>query len=512
MSQIIIGLDIGTGGCKTVAFDVNGRIVAEAFEEYRVYLHQMNWAEQDPEEWWNAAKLALKKITSKLPSESVIGIGLTSQREAFVPIDKAGEKLYNSIIWLDMRAIQQKDEIEKLIPPERVLKITGVPVDHIFSAAKLLWLKKNLPNVFRKIDVILFAKDYIAFKLCGVKATDHSMASRTMLFDINKLKWSDEICESLEISMDILPEVKGSWEVVGEVSSSASEQTGLPPGVPIVSGGGDRPCEALGAGVYVEGDVNIGTGTGTVFEASLSKAKPDPKGLIDCCCHVVPNTWEYEVIINATGESLRWFRDNFGYEEAYKAKEENISPYVLFDRIAANVPPGAGGLFYYPYLWGARAPKFDPLARSAFIGFTHAHRKSDFIRAILEGVAFQYSETLQLVRGLGVDVRRITMTGGEAKSNLWNQIKTDVLGMSIHVPEVLDAAALGSCILVSVGVKVYADFKTAVAKMVRISKTYNPNPKAHSEYAKLIKAYQKIYEHYKECFKILAELSTAEST
>jgi xylulokinase len=512
MSQIIIGLDIGTGGCKTVASDVDGRIIAEAFEEYQVYHPQMNWAEQDPEEWWKAAQLALKKITSKISSERIIGIGLTSQREAFVPIDKAGEKLYNSIIWLDMRAIPQKDKIEKLIPPERVLKIAGVPVDHIFSAAKILWLKDNLPNIFQKIDSILFAKDYIAFKLCGVKTTDRSMASRTMLFDIHKLQWSDEICEPLGIPMDILPEVKGSWEVVGEVGSNASEQTGLPQGVPVVSGGGDRPCEALGAGAYAEGDINIGTGTGTVFEVPLSKAKPDPKGLIDCCCHVVPDTWEYEVIINATGESLRWFRDNFGYEEVYKAREENISPYVLFDRIAANVSLGAGGLLYYPYLWGARAPKFNPLARSAFIGFTHAHRKSDFIRAILEGVAFQYSETLQLVRELGVDVRRITVTGGEAKSNLWNQIKADALGMSLHVPEVLDAAALGSCILASVGVKVYANFQTAVAQMVRIPKTYNPNPKAHSEYTKLIKAYQKVYEHYKECFKILAELSTAENT
>ncbi|MBS7611137.1 xylulokinase [Candidatus Bathyarchaeota archaeon] len=507
MSQIVIGVDIGTGGCKTIASDVNGRIIAEAFEEYSVYHPQMNWAEQDPEEWWKAARITLKQITSKISSDRIIGVGLTSQREAFAPLDKAGEKLYNSIIWLDMRAVLQKNKIEKLIPPRRVLEITGVPVDHIFSAAKILWIKDNLPDVFRKINRILFAKDYIAFKLCNVKSTDRSMASRTMLFDVHRLQWSHEICESLEIPVDILPEVKGSWEVVGEVDSRASEQTGLPVGVPVVSGGGDRPCEALGAGTYREGDVNIGTGTGTVFEVPVSKPKPDPRGLIDCCCHVVPDTWEYEIIINATGESLRWFRDNFGHEEVYKAREEGVSPYILFDRMAAEVPPGAGGLFYYPYLWGARAPKFDLLARSAFIGFTHAHKRPAFIKSILEGVAFQYSETLQLVRELGVDIKRITMTGGEVKSNLWNQIKADVLGMYIHVPEVLDAAALGSCILASIGAKAYADFETAVKHMIRISKTYNPNPKAHSEYAKLLKAYQKVYEYYEQCFKILADIS-----
>lgn len=508
MSQIVIGIDIGTGGCKTVASDINGRIVAEAFEEYSVHHPQLNWAEQDPEEWWRAARLTLKQVTSKIPSDRIVGVGLTSQREAFVPLNKAGEKLYNSIIWLDMRTVAQKDEIEKLISPRKVLEITGVPVDYIFSAAKILWIKENLPDIFQKIDRILFAKDYIAFKLCGVKATDRSMASRTMLFDIHKLQWSHEICESLEVPIDILPEVKGSWEVVGEVDSEASEQTGLPMGVPVVSGGGDRPCEALGAGAYKEGYVNIGTGTGTVFEVPLSKPKPDPKGLIDCCCHVVPDTWEYEIIINATGESLRWFRDNFGYEEVHKAKEEGISPYVLFDKMAATVPPGAGGLFYYPYLWGARAPKFNLLARSAFIGFTHAHKKPAFIRAILEGVAFQYSETLQLVRELGVNVRRITMTGGEVKSSLWNQIKADVLGADLHIPEVLDAAALGACILASVGVKAYLDFESAVNQMVRISKIYNPNLEIHKRYVKLFEVYKKVYEHYEKCFIMLSELSS----
>ncbi len=506
-NPVVIGIDIGTGGCKTVAFDLEGHLIAEAFKEYKVYHPQINWAEQDPEDWWRAVCFTLRIITSKLNPEDVIAIGLTSQREAFVPLDKKGNKLYNSIIWLDLRALPQENKIKELIPLRRVLEITGVPIDHIFSAPKILWIKENLPDIFQRIDSILFTKDYIAFKLCGEKATDYSMASRTMLFDIHKLQWSEEICEILGIPIDKLPPLKGSWEVVGEVTSEVSKLTGLPKGTPVTIGGGDRPCEALGAGVFKEGDINIGTGTGTVFEVPLSKPKPDPQGLIDCCCHVVPNTWEYEIIINATGESLRWFRDNFGYEEICKSKEKGSSPYELFDKVAAKIPPGAKGLFYYPYLWGARAPKFNPIARATFIGFTHAHQKPAFIRAILEGVAFQYIETLQIIERLGIHVKRITMTGGEAKSNLWNQIKADILGMSIEIPEVLDAAALGACILASIGVKACRDFRDSTKKMVRISKRYTPAPRVHNEYTKLYRAYQEVYNHLKECFKILSKIT-----
>ena len=508
VDQVVIGIDVGTGGCKTVAFDLEGHLIAEAFREYPIHHPRMDWAEQDPDDWWRTTCATLREVISKLDPGSILAVGLTSQREAFVPLDRRGRKLYDSIIWLDMRTIPQEEEIKRLISPERVLRVTGLPVDYIFSAAKLLWFKKNLPNVFKSIDRILFAKDYVAFKLCGEIATDYSMASRTMLFDIHRLCWSEEVCEALDIPVSILPKVIGSWEIVGEVTGEASESTGLPSGTPVVSGGGDRPCEALGAGVFVEGDINIGTGTGTVIEVPLSKPLPDPKGLIDCCCHVVPKTWEYEVIINATGGSLRWFRDNFGYEEVSRSREEGTSPYAIFDQMASDVPVGSNGLFYYPYLWGARAPKFDPLARSAFIGFTYAHGKPAFLRSILEGVAFQYIETLDLVRDLGVQIKRITMTGGEAKSRLWTQIKADVLGVSIEVPEVLDAAALGACILAAMGVGAYRDFDSAVRKMVRVSRIYHPRPETHEKYVKLYEAYQEVYNRYKECFEILAKIAS----
>ncbi len=504
--QVVVGVDIGTGGCKVVVFDLEGHLVAEAFKEYPVYHPRTDWAEQDPDEWWKAACSAMKQALSRSRACEVVAVGLTSQREAFVPIDKEGKKLYNSIIWLDLRAVPQEKEIKKLIPPSEVLEITGVPVDYIFSAPKLLWLKENKPEVLSRAKVILFAKDYIAFKLCGEIATDYSMASRTMLFDIRRLRWSEKICEALRIPMELLPPVKGAWEVVGEVTTEASKLTGLPKGTPVVTGGGDRPCEALGAGAYEEGLVNIGTGTGTVFEVPLSKPRPDPRGLIDCCCHVVPATWEYEIIINATGESLRWFRDNFGYEELCIAREKGTSAYVLFDQEASGIPPGAEGLLYYPYLWGARAPKFNPQARAAFVGITHAHRRPHFIRAILEGVAFQYVGTLQLIEALGIKIRRISMTGGEARSDLWNQIKADVLGRKIEIPQVLDAAALGACILAAVGVGAYRDFRTAVSKMVRIARAYTPNPERHEKYMRVYATYQRVYELLEDSFRILASM------
>ncbi len=307
-------------------FDLEGREVFDASAEYPVYHPELNWAEQDPDEWWAAAVETISKATQRISAADIAAVAVDSQREAVVPIDKGGRKLANSMIWLDERAVPQQKEIEKLISKERVLEITGVPIDYIFSAPKILWIKENQPSVYNQTACFLCAKDFIVFKLTGQRVTDYTMASRTMLFNIKELMWSDEICDAIGVPIDLLPKARGSWETVGEVEGRASRLTGLRRGTPVVGGGGDRPCEALGAGAVREGLVNIGTGTGTVFEVPLSEPKPDTRGRIDCCSHVVPSLWEYEVIINATGGSLRWFRDNFGAEETEKGRKPADQP------------------------------------------------------------------------------------------------------------------------------------------------------------------------------------------
>lgn len=318
----ILSIDLGTSSCKTIIFTLDGRKVSSAYEEYPVIRPQPGWAEQDPLTWWKAVTRTIREALKrgKVKGREIIGLAVSSQREAVVPIH--GEQvLYNAIIWLDNRTLPQVEQIKKTFESKKILSITGLNISPVFSASKILWLKDNASECFKKTECFLFPKDYIIFKLTGEKVTDYSMASRTMLFDIRKKQWSDEICSAFGIDLDKLPPVKESNAIVGEISAKASKETSLPPGIPVVNGGGDRPCECFGAGVIDEGLVNIGTGTGTSFEVPLREPRPDEKVGVNCCCHVIPNMWEYEFSISTTGAILRWFRDVFGYEEISKAKK-----------------------------------------------------------------------------------------------------------------------------------------------------------------------------------------------
>lgn len=503
-NPLVVGVDVGTGGCKVVAFDLEGHQVASAFREYTVLHPRVGWAEQDPNDWWRAAVEALREVTGSVGAESIEAVGLSSQREAFAPLDREGKVLHNAIIWLDSRATKQEEWVRQRLSTKRVLEITGLPVDQMFSAVKLLWLKEERGSIFRNISRVLFAKDYVAYKLTGEPCTDYSMASRTMLLDVRKLVWSGELCEELGIPLEILPPLKGAWEVVGEVTSQAAELTGLKKGTPVVSGGGDRPCEALGAGAVDEGDVNIGTGTGTCFEVPLNEPRPDPKMRIDTCVHVAPLRWEYEIVVNATGESLRWFRDHLGRFEVEEAERRGVSPYDVLLEEASRVSPGSDGLLYYPYLWGAKAPFFNARAKALFLGLTHAHTRAHLVRAILEGVAYHYKGVFELLKELKVQVRRVTMTGGEVKGELWNKIKASVSGVMISLPRISDAASLGAAMLAAVGSGHYSTVQQAVESMVRIERRVEPDPGLEVAYAELYEKYISVYRRLEGVFEELS--------
>lgn len=499
----LLGLDSGTSACKAVLFTVEGKPVAEASADHPIYHPKPGWAEQDPEEWWRAAVQAVSSVLRKAEAkpEDVVGLSVDSQREAVVFLDRNGVNLGRSIIWLDRRAAPQAEAIRETLGEKRILEATGLPVDFIFSAPKILWVKQNTPETYLKTWKILCAKDYIVYKLTGVPATDYSMASRTMLFDLNQRRWSDSICEALNIDVDLLPEPLGSWETVGEVTSKAAEATGLKPGTPVAAGGGDRPCEALGAAAVDEGSVNIGTGTGSVFEIPLEKPRPDGKMRFDCCFHVTPDRWEYEGIVNATGGSLRWFKENFGFKEEAEASKRKISVYKILDEEAEETPLGCEGLYYYPHLWGARLPRPNPKAKAVFYGILHSHTRGHFVRAVLEAAAFQYLGTLKALKELGVEPRRVTMVGGETRSKLWNQIKADVTGLTIEIPKVSEAAALGSAILGGVAAGVYREPRRAALEIVEVAEVYKPDVEAHRKYLEVYREYMDIYTHLEETFK-----------
>ncbi|MEM2901997.1 MAG: xylulokinase [Candidatus Bathyarchaeia archaeon] len=499
-------MDAGTTSCKTILFNLNGEVVASKSKDYPVHYPKPTWAEQSPEHWWRAAAESVKAIIQEtgIDAESILGVGVDSQREAPVLLDRHGTTLTNSIIWLDRRTLKQAKEIEEKLPREYVVKKTGLPIDYFYTAPKILWFKEEKPRIFSKVKKILFPKDYIIFKLTGQYVTDYSMASRTMLFDINQRAWCDEICEGLEIPVEALPEVKDSWEKVGEVQESASKATGINVGTPVAGGGGDRPCEALGAAVINPGEINIGTGTGTVLTAPLEKPVVDLKGRFDCCCHVVPDRWEYEGLILTTGASLKWFRDHFCHEELKKAFEVQADPYTIMDEEAGKVPPGSEGLLYYPYPMGGKSPVFNDQAKACFYGFTLAHTKRHFIRAILEGVAYQYGATINILRELGIHVRRASLVGGESRSDLWNSIKASATGIPMTVMKVSDAAALGSAILGGLASEAFSSVSKAVRKMVKAKKTFKPGGRDRGKYRVLQEKYWRVYQEIQKGYQFIA--------
>jgi xylulokinase len=505
-AKFLLGVDCGTTACKAVLFDLTGRRIASETSEYGIFHPHPSWAEQDPDWWWDAVVRNVRNLIRrrKIAGKSVICVAVDSQREAVVPLDVYGKKLFNSIIWLDKRTIPIAKEIRNRLSPEMVIEKTGVSIDYFFSAAKILWIKKEKPQVFEQIRNIVFPKDYVEYKLTGALITDYSMASRTMLFDIRKRIWDEEICVTLGIPLEILPQIKGSWEIIGEVTEEAAKKTGLAKNTPVVCGGGDRPCEALGAGVITPGHVNVGTGTATAIEVPLIDPAPDKKGRIDCCCHVVPDTWEYEAVIMTTGASLRWFRDTFGHEEVKSAQRTGQDPYACFDKLAQKVNEGSDMLFYYPYLMGAKSPKFNDLAKGVFFGLTLGHSKPHFVRAILEGVAFQYIETLEMLGKLGVNVKEFSMVGGETKSSTWNRIKADILGIPIRIPEASETtAALGSAILAGVGARIYRSIEEGVERCIRSAETYNPRIEVHEKYMRIYEKYRKVYDSLDVAYKII---------
>ncbi|RJS93935.1 xylulokinase [Candidatus Bathyarchaeota archaeon] len=505
MTKYLIGVDLGTSACKTVIFSLEGKKISDAQREYPIYHPKPTWAEQKPLEWWKAAVETIRESIKKagIKEDEIVGVSVDSQREAVVPISKEGKELYNSIIWLDGRTRLQAERIKNAMSEEEILSITGSGINLVFSASKILWLKEKEPRVFEKTKVFLCAKDYIVYKLTGQPATDYSMASRTLLFDIKKRRWSEEICSAIGISIDKLPPVKESIAIIGEATSEASKETLLPRGVPVVNGGGDRPCECLGAGAVHEGQVNIGTGTGTAVEVPLTTPRIDEKARIPCCCHVIPDTWEYEAIIATTGASLRWFRDQFGTDEKAEAERTGRSPYDILVEEASHIKPGSDGLLFYPYLTGAYSPKFNEKVRGVFFGVSVSHTKAHFIRAILEGIAFQYFETFKILEDLGVKIETASMVGGETRSETWNQIKADITGIEIRIPEVDDAAALGAALLAGTGTGEYSSLRKAAEETVRVKKIYKPKADSRKAYLEAYKRYRTVYKYIERAYEAL---------
>ena len=481
MTELVLAIDSGTTGVRSMFFDKSGNVIASAYSEFDSVHPHPSWVEQRAESWWEKTCETIQHCIKEgsINPERVVAISVTNQRETVVPIDKDGRPLRNAIVWQDRRTVKQCKWIEEQLPPVQVYTITGLTIDPYFTAPKILWIRENEKAIYDRTDKFLLVHDYLIYKLSGELVTDHSNASRTLLFDLREGQWSETMLDSLGISQDKLPESVQSGTPIGELNERAAHETGLKQGTPIIAGGGDQQCAALGVGVVREGMIKITTGTGTFLLAHSNNVKLDPARRVVCSRHVVPNAFVVEASMFTTGAALKWYRDNLGSEEIGIADERGVDPYDIITEAAEKSPPGAEGVIHIPHFVGAGAPNWNPHARGIFAGLALGHSRHHLIRAILEGVSYEIRTNIEVMHELGLPSKQVRVTGGASKSE--------------------EATAVGAAILAFKGVNVFKSVTQASEEMV---KTLDPlEPRAET-----LDVYEKGYSTFKALYDAISEI------
>ncbi len=504
----VASLDLGTTGCRTFIFDLEGKVISSDYQEWNSFFPSPSHVEQDAELWWSALKKTIDNAInkSKINNQDILSISITNQRETIVPVDKNGEPLHNALVWQDRRTTKQVEFIKKTLGSNKIYKTTGLTIDPYFSATKILWFKDNKPSIYQKTHKFLLVSDFILFKLTGKFVTDYSNASRTMLFDINDLKYSDDIATELEIDLDKMPDAIESGVNIDTITNN---ETCFHKNTLVVSGAGDQQSAALGVGVISPGDVKCTTGTGSFILAYLNKPSFDPKKRVLCSCHAIPNAWVQEASIFTSGAALKWFRDEIGYQECLAAKVDQ-DPYVVIDQEARKSPPGANGLLMIPHLVGAGAPYWNPYARGLLFGLSLGHKRRDLYRAVLEGVAYEVKRNIEVFKDLDLNPLELKVTGGGSRSDLWNQIYADVLNLTCVRNVLEEATSLGAAILAASGTGLFSDVKKAAESLCKIDKKFLPNNDRRDYYEKIYKFSSELYHilESKEVYKKFNDLFT----
>ena len=509
--MFVAALDLGTTGCRTFIFDLSGAIIASAYQEWESFYPVPSHVEQDANAWWEAIKKTSETAINKggVDVGEIVSLSVTNQRETIVPVDEEGNALHNALVWQDRRTTDQVDFIKETIGEDKIYATTGLTIDPYFSATKILWFKQEKPQIYQNTHKFLLVSDYIIHKLTGKFRTDFSNASRTMLFDINNLRYSEDIASELEIDLDKMPEAVESGVDIGEISTN---ETAFDEKTLVITGAGDQQSAALGVGVIAPGDIKCTTGTGSFILAHLEEPKFDPKQRVLCSCHAIPGAWVQEASIFTSGAVLRWLRDEVGREECVLAEESGEDPYDLMTAEAKESMIGANGLCLIPHLVGAGAPHWDPFAKGVIFGLALGHQRRDLYRAALEGVAFEVKKNIQVFKEVGIDPKELKLTGGGSRSDLWNQIYADVLGITCVRNVIEEATSLGAAILAASGAGCFQDISKAAENLCKVEKKYVCREAQHLKYDKLYRFSSDLYgilkdnDVYKKYHDLLKEL------
>jgi len=494
-----LGIDVGTGGTRALIIDELGRVIASATGDHQAFASpRIGWAEQDPDDWWGACSVAVRKALTQghVRGEQIACVGLSGQMHGAVLLDEQAHVVRPALIWCDVRTEQQSQDLTAQIGAERLIQLTCNPALTNFTLTKCLWVRENEPESWNKVRSVMLPKDYVRLQLTGERATDVSDASGTLLLDVTHRRWSKEILSLVHMDESLLPDLYESQEICGQISAAGAAATGLQAGTPVVAGAGDQAAGAIGMGVVSSGTVSATIGTSGVVLAATSGPALDPRGRLHTFCHAVPGRWLVMGVTQAAGLSLRWFRDQFG-----AGTNSQGNSYERLTADAASAPPGCDGLLWAPYLMGERTPYLDPAARGVLVGLTASHTRAHVIRAMLEGVAFSLRDTFTIFQEIEVPVKTIRLGGGGARSPLWRQIQADVYGQQVEMVEAEEGAAYGAAILAGVGVKAWPSVDAACDAAVRVAGQVDPNSgdslvldKAYAKYRRIYPAMKSILD------------------
>jgi sugar (pentulose or hexulose) kinase len=516
----VIGVDIGTTSAKAVLVDRAGRVRAEAGEEYPTRYVEPNGAEQDPHHWWAATCRGVRAVLERtgIDPARIAGIGISSQAPSVVVVDPTGEPVRPALLWLDRRgqpACRQRADASAT-----VVATTGNRLDAYFAAPKLAWLLASEPDVRRSGAGVLMASGYVVRMLTGVAACDTGHLGLTLLGDLDTGRWSPSMVELWGVPAAWLPPVAEPTDVVGTVTDAAAAATGLLAGTPVVAGVVDGAAASLEAGLAHHGDVCEMTGQSTVVNAAVEakRLRRDRLGTLSVLPYPLPGHHLVYGSMVATGGVLRWFRDEFGDRASVPAGASGESgsadpaadSFAALDALAATAPPGSGGLVLLPYFLGERSPLWDPDARGVLVGLSMGSRRADVVRAILEGTAYGLAHNLEELGRLGLRPDLLHSVGGGARGTTWTQIKADVTGLPIAVPEEARGAPVGAAMVAAAGVGLIPDLGAMVASRASgVLRKVAPDPARHEVYQRYYAVFRDLYPALASTFDRLAELRTS---
>lgn len=501
MAEYLLAHDIGTSGNKATLFSTEGDLIKSNTISYGAHYFNGTWVEQEAEDWWNAVCESSRGLIhdAGIDEKDIAAVSFSGQMMGCLCVDREGRPLRPSIIWADSRAQKQAEQIEKGISQKEYYHISGHRNTASYGIQKLMWIRDHEPEIYKKTYKVFNAKDYIVFKLTGEFYTEPSDANSFGCFDLENFQWSDKILKCTGIEEEKLPKIVPSTYVAGEVTRQAADQTGLAEGTPVVMGGGDGVVANIGCGSIAPGKTYCCMGTSAWITTTTDKPVFDEQMRTVTWAHVIPGLYAPNGTMQYAGGSYSWVKNVICTMEAEQAKKSGSSPYDHMNLLVKDSPVGAGGVVFLPYMLGERAPRWNPYAKGTWLGLKPENTRGDVIRSVLEGITMNLSICLDILR-TKTEIEEVTVVGGGAKSEVWQQIMADIYDAKIKVPRLLEeGGSMGAAVVGGVGVGIYPDF-SAIDRFMKIDKIQMPDRENVEKYREIKKIFDKYYFALEDAF------------